>query len=152
MDKKLISSWYNAHSSVPSSYVQPPECRPGNIIAVATDETIPVVDFGVHDRVDLVKHILKASEEYGFFQVINHGVCKELMEETMKVLKEFHGMSEEEKVNECSKDPNRSCRIYTSSENFKKDAIHYWKDSLTHTCPPSEEHIHFWPQKPTNYR
>lgn len=65
MAKMLVSSWYNVHSSVPPSYVQPPECRPGNLIAAA-GKTIPVVDLGGHD---IAKHILKASEEYGFFQV-----------------------------------------------------------------------------------
>jgi len=62
-------------------------------------------------------------------------------------------MPPKEKVNECSKDPNGiNCKIYASSENYKKDAIQYWKDTLTHPCPPSGEFMEFWPQKPPKYR
>ena len=70
LDEILVSSWYNACSSVPSSYIQPPECRPGNLVATS-GKTIPVVDLGVNDRADIVKHILKASVEYGLFQVLS---------------------------------------------------------------------------------
>ncbi|XP_028804392.1 protein DOWNY MILDEW RESISTANCE 6-like isoform X1 [Neltuma alba] len=151
LDEMLVSSWYNARSSVPSSYIQPPECRPGNL-AAASSETIPVIDLGGHDRADIVRHVLKASEEYGFFQVVNHGVSKDLMDETVSIYKEFHAMSGKEKIEECSKDPNGSCKLYTSSQNHKRDAIQYWKDSLTHPCPPSGDFIQYWPHKPTNYR
>ncbi|XP_027358867.1 protein DOWNY MILDEW RESISTANCE 6-like [Abrus precatorius] len=151
LDQMLVSSWYNVHSSVPPSYVQAPENRPGRVIS-SLDKTIPVIDLGGHDRVHTTKQILKASIDYGFFQVINHGVSKDLREATLNIFKEFHAMDPKEKVNECSKDPNGSCRLYTSSENYKKDAIHYWKDSLTHPCPPSGEFMEYWPQKPSKYR
>lgn len=74
MDEMLLSSWVNHHSSVPSSYVQPPESRPGRLI-VSSGKTIPVIDLGGHDddhhHADTIKQILRASEEYGFFQVLN---------------------------------------------------------------------------------
>jgi len=84
--------------------------------------------------------------------VINHGVSHDLMDETLNVFKEFHAMPPKEKVNECSKDPKGSCKIYTSGENYKKDTIQFWKDSLIHPCPPSGENLEYWPQKPSNYR
>ena len=74
------------------------------------------------------------------------------MEETLNIFKEFHAMPSEEKVNECSKDPNGSCKLYTSAENYKKDAVHYWKDTLSHPCPASGENMEYWPQKPYKYR
>jgi len=72
MDQKLVSSWFHLHSSVPLSYVQPPETRPGMVFA--SGKKIPVVDLGVHDRDETIKHILKASEDYGFFQVLSQRV------------------------------------------------------------------------------
>ncbi|KAJ1406512.1 Oxoglutarate/iron-dependent dioxygenase [Sesbania bispinosa] len=105
MDRKLVSSWYDLHSSVPSSYVQPPERRPGNAV-LATNKTIPVIDLEGLDRADIIRNIIKSSEEYGFFQVINHGVPKELVDNTLRIFKEFHAMSVDEKVRESSKDPN----------------------------------------------
>jgi hypothetical protein len=68
MDLKLVSSWYNHLSSVPQPYVQPPERRPCNAV-LSTNKKIPVIDLGGHDRDDIIRNIIKSSEEYGFFQV-----------------------------------------------------------------------------------
>ncbi|OIW12342.1 hypothetical protein TanjilG_32458 [Lupinus angustifolius] len=151
LDNMFVSNWSNVHFSVPPSYVQPIENRPGKVIS-SSSKAIPVIDFGAHDHDDIAKQILKASEEFGFFQVINHGVSKDLMDEAVNIFKEFHAMPPKEKVNECSRDPNGRCKFYTSSENYKKDAVQNWKDTLTHSCPPSEQVIEYWPQKPPKYR
>lgn len=68
MDHMLVSSWFHLNSSVPLSYVQPPESRPGTV-SVISGKTIPVVDLGGHDHGEILMNILRASEEYGFFQV-----------------------------------------------------------------------------------
>jgi len=49
--------------------VQPPESRPGMVFSPG--KKIPVVDLRVHDRDETIKHILKASKDYGFFQVLS---------------------------------------------------------------------------------
>nr|XP_023906394.1 hyoscyamine 6-dioxygenase-like isoform X2 [Quercus suber] len=151
MDQKPPSSWPDV-SYVPESYVHPLEKRPGKLF-FDTCKTIPVVDLeGYHDRTHVVQDVLKATKEFGFFQVINHGVSKKLMDDTMAVFKEFHAMRPEDKASECSKDPNRSCKFYTSSENFSKEEFHYWRDALTHPCHSLEEYMQFWPRKPIRYR
>ncbi|KAI4352390.1 hypothetical protein L6164_006647 [Bauhinia variegata] len=150
MDQMLVSSWFNLHSSVPSSYVQPPESRPSH--TVVSEKSIPVIDLGGHNRAETLHKVLKASEEYGFFQVINHGVPKDLIEGTLNIFKEFHAMPAKEKMRECSRDPKGSCKLYTSREINKKDAIQFWKDTLRHACPPSGEYMEYWPQKPARYR
>ncbi|RDX67879.1 Protein DOWNY MILDEW RESISTANCE 6, partial [Mucuna pruriens] len=150
MDNMLVSSWFHLSSSVPLSYVQPPESRPGMV--VASGKTIPAVDLGLLDRAETLKHILKASQEYGFFQVINHGVSQELMDDTLNIFKEFHAMPAEEKIRESSRDPNGSCKLYTSREINDKDNIQFWRDTLRHFCPPSGEFMEFLPQKPAKYR
>jgi hypothetical protein len=83
---------------------------------------------------------------------VNHGVAKELMEETLRIFKEFHAMSPNEKVVESSKDPNGNCKLYTSSGRNIEDVAKYWKDSMKHPCPPSGEFIEYWPEKPEGYR
>ncbi|XP_045802883.1 protein DOWNY MILDEW RESISTANCE 6-like [Trifolium pratense] len=148
MNNILVSSWFNLHSSVSLSYVQPPESRP-DTISVLSGKTIPVVDLWGYVYTETLLHILKASMEYGFLQVINHGVSKELMDDTMNIFKEFHVMPEVEKISESSKDPNGSCKLYTSREINNKDCIQYWRETLRHFCPPSGEFMEFWPQKPT---
>ncbi|KAJ1406510.1 Oxoglutarate/iron-dependent dioxygenase [Sesbania bispinosa] len=151
MDRKLVSSWCNLHSSVPSSYVQPPERRPGNAV-LATDKTNPVIDLEGLDRADIIRNIIKSSEEYGFFQIINHGVPKELVDNTLSIFKEFHAMPLDEKVKESSKDPNGRCKLYTSTGGKGEDVAKYWKDSFEHPCPPSGKFMEYWPEKPVGYR
>ncbi|XP_028755946.1 hyoscyamine 6-dioxygenase-like [Neltuma alba] len=154
MEEMLVTSWYNLHSSVPPSHVHPPESRPGELL-VGSSKSIPVIDLGRcdHPPHDTISLVLKASQEYGFFQVINHGVSEELMEDTLNNFKEFHGMPPKEKMAESSKSPNGICKLYTSCEVYRKDDNNqYWRDTMRHPCPPSGEYVEFWPQKPVRYR
>nr|POE62470.1 protein downy mildew resistance 6 [Quercus suber] len=97
----LVSSWYNDRS-LPESFILPPEDRPG---ILSLGKNIPVVDLGAHDQPDILQQILEASQEFGMFQVINHGVPSKLIDEAMGVFKEFHALSAEDKAIETSKDP-----------------------------------------------
>lgn len=66
----LVSTWSNNVQSLPAQYIMPPERRPGNFILVCKD--IPVIDLreaSGHLRADLVAQIMKASTEFGLFQV-----------------------------------------------------------------------------------
>ncbi|GLU03647.1 hypothetical protein SLE2022_208360 [Rubroshorea leprosula] len=68
--EKLISSKNNIQT-LPESYVLPPDTRPGNLV-VPFSHNIPVVNLGgkrIHDHATMVQQIMKASQEFGFFQV-----------------------------------------------------------------------------------
>uniref|UniRef100_A0A0A0K745 Fe2OG dioxygenase domain-containing protein n=2 Tax=Cucumis sativus TaxID=3659 RepID=A0A0A0K745_CUCSA len=145
---KFVSNWKGI-GSVPETYVCPPEKRVG----VSVKKKIPVIDLATEDRDLLSKKVLDVSQEFGFFQVINHGVSKALVEETMRVSREFHAMSSEDKEMECSKDPNKSCLIYSSTPNYEKEELHLWKDSLRLICYPNlNKNVQFWPQNPPKFR
>ncbi|KAM7253703.1 hypothetical protein ACFE04_031385 [Oxalis oulophora] len=148
MEKMLVSSFEN--------YVFPPDKRPGNLI-VPTKVSIPVIDLRPNGDPDdrkivNIQQILKASEEFGFFQVINHGVPENLMDNTMSTVEEFFALPSEEKIRESSKDPEKRCKFYHSSLNYTNEKIHFWRDALSHPCNPIEEHSRFWPEKPSGYR
>ncbi|GMI66448.1 DOWNY MILDEW RESISTANT 6 [Hibiscus trionum] len=148
---ELISNWCH-DGSLPESYVMPPEARPGSNLIVPLEKSIPVIDLQRNDRDESIRQILKAGKEFGFFQIINHGVSKDLMDETMNVGEEFHAMSGSDKERECLKDPNGSCKVYTSSYLYPREDVHLWRDALIHPCRPLDQHIQFWPEKPTRYR
>ncbi|KAF3436165.1 hypothetical protein FNV43_RR23257 [Rhamnella rubrinervis] len=148
--ENLVSNWSEA-GTLPKSYVFPLGKRPGKVVFPVA-KTIPVIDLQKHDRPSTIQQILEAAQHYGLFQVINHGVAKDLMDETMNVIKQFHGMSKEDKASECSKDPKRSCKLYTSTENYNREQVHYWRDALIHHCHPLEDCMQFWPQNPITYR
>lgn len=60
------SSWFDV-PNVPSNYEFPEKDRPGELPPVCY--TLPVIDLGNASDADIVNQILKASQEFGFFQV-----------------------------------------------------------------------------------
>ncbi|KAJ4726868.1 Hyoscyamine 6-dioxygenase [Melia azedarach] len=151
--EKLVSNWYK-DQSLPENYIFPPEKRPGKF-SVASCNTIPVVDLSKavdHNRFDIIQQILEAGKEFGFFQVINHGVPEKLIDDTKNVFLEFFEMPAEDKASFYSEDPSKINRLCTSSVNYHREETHYWRDNLRHLCHPSEECIQHWPTKPDRYR
>ncbi|KAI4356025.1 hypothetical protein L6164_000079 [Bauhinia variegata] len=87
-----------------------------------------------------------------FFQVINHGVSENLMNEIRNVMKEFFEMSDDYKQNLYSEDPTKKCKLITSDQRYPNQKPYLWRDALRHPCRPLEPWQQFWPEKPTNYR
>ncbi|KAI3773015.1 hypothetical protein L6452_04212 [Arctium lappa] len=152
--EKMVSSWCNTVKFVPQDYVFPEDTR-------TEDQTVPILkncpmidlEKAVSgDRNDVIQQVLQASQDCGLFQVINHGVCDDLIKDTMEMSKEFFNMSNEEKASLYSLDPHKSCRLYTSSFDYARESIHLWRDVLKHPCHPLEEWVDLWPQKPSKYR
>ncbi|QHN83770.1 Hyoscyamine 6-dioxygenase [Arachis hypogaea] len=125
---KLLANRLDIHrySEVPKYYVQPQESRPDKVMV--KNDSIPIINLGGHDRAHIINQLLKASQEYGLFQVINHGVSKKLMDETLNVFKEFHAMPAEEKKIQCSKDPDGKFKIYTKNMNYWPDKPHKYRE------------------------
>ncbi|KAL5792763.1 hypothetical protein ACOSP7_001357 [Xanthoceras sorbifolium] len=150
---KLVSVW-SKKQSIPENYIFPPETRPGKFIDAPPCNEIPVIDLSktADNRTDTIQQIMQASKEFGFFQVINHGVSEKLMNDSMSMFKEVHGMAAEDKANLFSEDTSKTCRFYTSCTIYHPEAIHCWRDTLIHPCYPSEESMKLWTEKPTRYR
>ncbi|GMP99446.1 hypothetical protein CsSME_00046915 [Camellia sinensis var. sinensis] len=150
----LVSSWSKNVHTVPENFVCSSEERPGDL-AVPLCKGIPVVDLQQvdgHDRADSIKQIMIGSQDFGMFQVINHGLLKELMDDTMSLFKEFFDMPEEDKATYYSEDMSKSFRLYTGSFCHSVINHNYWKDSVRQDCHPLEDHIETWPEKPARYR
>ncbi|XP_057507935.1 hyoscyamine 6-dioxygenase-like [Actinidia eriantha] len=150
MHKLISNKCLTIQSAVPESYILPPERRPS---VVPPCKTIPVIDLqGLHrDRTDLIQQIIKASQEYGFFQLTNHGVSEQLMQDVLVVGKQFFDLPVEEKERFYSEDTNQKCRL-KSSINYDEEKVHFWRESFRHPCHPLEDYIHEWPQNPARYR
>ncbi|PIN04039.1 Hyoscyamine (6S)-dioxygenase [Handroanthus impetiginosus] len=150
----LMSNWSNVAQSLPENYIFPPDKRPGKHV-FPVFRNVPVIDLQKsedHNRAGIIQQIFHASQEFGFFQVINHGIPVSLMDDTMNVFKEFFGMPAEYKAGFYSTDGSKKCRIYSSTMNYDKEEVHYWRDNFTHHCHPIEDQFQFWPEKPTRYR
>ncbi|KAK7303746.1 hypothetical protein RJT34_14660 [Clitoria ternatea] len=131
--EKLLSCRSNL-KDVPESYILPSESRPGK-------EAPPC---------NMVPQIIQASQEFGHFQLVNHGIPNKLLDDVMQVVKGFFELPTE-KENLYSKGLKQSCRLYTNI-NYASEGVHYWRDAPRQPCHPLEEHIQNWPHKPTLYR
>ncbi|KAI3806067.1 hypothetical protein L1987_21959 [Smallanthus sonchifolius] len=145
----LVSSWSNGVKSVPKDYVMPPERRAIDFVTFCKE--IPVINLQ-NDQLEIVQQILKACQEYGLFQVINHGVSDKTMEDMMALYDEFFNLPVEDKLGVYSEKPRKGCTLYTSGLEYPKEDVHYWKDTLKHPCHPIDEHSPSWPDKPTRYK
>ncbi|CAO2826578.1 unnamed protein product [Amaranthus hypochondriacus] len=143
----LLSSCIIANSEIPQSYVFPPQRRP----PLSGKIDVPIID--LQDEMNSTKNIMKAIQDFGLFQVINHGVPKNVTDEALKVFMEVFELPPEEKSKiNMIEDKKEICRIYSSSYNFHHEKFHYWRDVLKHHCSPLHECIKFWPKNPQNYR
>uniref|UniRef100_A0A6N2NIR8 Fe2OG dioxygenase domain-containing protein n=1 Tax=Salix viminalis TaxID=40686 RepID=A0A6N2NIR8_SALVM len=80
---------------IPERYVKPVLERPSVSFSAANDVNIPIIDLaGLYGddhalRATILDQISIACREWGFFQVINHGVSPRLMDHAREVWREF---------------------------------------------------------------
>ncbi|EHA8589592.1 putative protein DMR6-LIKE OXYGENASE 2 [Cocos nucifera] len=96
---------------------------------------IPTVDFSLltegtpEQRSQVVRHLGKACEEWGFFMVVNHGIPERLRGAMLDSMKEFFDQTEEEKGEYAGKhvmDPIR----YGTRFNSTVEDVRFWRDYL----------------------
>ncbi|XP_047334761.1 protein DOWNY MILDEW RESISTANCE 6-like [Impatiens glandulifera] len=139
--------------SVPESYIQPIEKRPNTIISPLCD-SIPIIDLHSlpSNRSNLIDQIIKASQDYGFFHLINHGISSELMKDMPSLAEEFFALPPEDKTRfYSSDDPNQTC-ILKQSVDYAKEKVHFWRENFRHSCYPLQNYIEDWPTNPPRYK
>ncbi|MBA0744455.1 hypothetical protein Gogos_007075 [Gossypium gossypioides] len=149
MDTKVLSSGIR-YSNLPENYVRPESERP-RLSEVSECEDVPVIDLGCEDRTHIIQQICHACMQYGFFQVINHGVSKETVEKMLQVAHDFFELPLEEKLKLYSDDPSKTMRLSTSF-NVKKEKVHNWRDYLRLHCYPLHKYVPEWPSNPPPFK
>ncbi|XP_021760187.1 1-aminocyclopropane-1-carboxylate oxidase homolog 1-like [Chenopodium quinoa] len=96
--KRLIDAGIQ---KVPSMFVRPLEDREKDFDTCSENISVPIINFADlgenNDRIaEIAKEIIMASNEWGFFQVINHGIPNELLEKMIKRTKMFHEQDDED--------------------------------------------------------
>ncbi|URE05946.1 2OG-Fe(II) oxygenase superfamily [Musa troglodytarum] len=142
---------------IPEKYVKPPSDRPSLEANFDPGLTMPVVDLrGIYDgsvdsRAAMVA-IWDACKEWGFFQVINHGVRQDLVEEMKGVWREFFRRPSDEKQGYANSPA--TYEGYGSRVGVEKGAVLDWGDYyFLHLLPRSiESHDRHWPARPSTLR
>lgn len=147
----------NGITRVPNKYILPLDNRPekGRKATAQQMLKLPVIDLAKlrspECRLEVLETLAKACENYGFFQVVNHGIDSELVSRMTSVGKRFFELPYEERVKYMTSDVRTPVRCGTSV-NQVVDSIFYWRDFLKLTCHPFDSVLPYWPSSPLDLR
>ncbi|XP_047060715.1 S-norcoclaurine synthase 1-like [Lolium rigidum] len=117
-------------------------------------EHVPVIDLGrllQDDRAEEAARMRLACENWGFFQIVNHGIPEETMEEMKRNVMGFFALPLEEKAS-LAQEPGGIegyGQAFVVSEEQKLD----WADMFfLLTQPPSYRDLHLWPSNPSTFK
>lgn len=120
---------------IPRIFIHSPEHLQNSISTtdISDDELqIPVIDLQGFEScrpAELLNNICKASMTWGFFQMVNHGISKSVMEKMIEGIKSFHEQPKEVKMEWYSRDPKRKVRYYCNGDLHVSKAAN-WRDSI----------------------
>ncbi|KAJ1269660.1 hypothetical protein BS78_07G228800 [Paspalum vaginatum] len=131
----------------------PPPPRP---ISTGTGRVkLPVVDLAClrdpSQRAAVLGTLDAACRDYGFFQVVNHGVGRDVTGGMLDVARRFFELPLSERSRYMSADVRAKVR-YGTSFNQAKDAVLCWRDFLKLVCQPLQEVAPCWPREPAELR
>ncbi|KAF8099711.1 hypothetical protein N665_0238s0039 [Sinapis alba] len=160
LDESFTSAMTLTNSGVPQvpdRYILPPSQRPalGSSIGTRDDTTLPVIDLSLlHQpllRSRAIHEINMACKEFGFFQVINHGIPSSVVKDALDAATQFFDLPLEEKMLMVSSNVHQPVR-YGTSINHSTDKVHYWRDFIKHYSHPLSKWIDMWPSNPPCYK
>ncbi|XP_020205023.1 1-aminocyclopropane-1-carboxylate oxidase homolog 1 [Cajanus cajan] len=114
-------------------------CEHSNLSDGSTSElnsnfSIPTIDLtGIHNdpilRDGVVGKLRYACEKWGFFQVINHGISSDVLDEMIKGTGRFHQQDAMVRKDYYTRDPTRKV-VYVSNYSLYHDPAANWRDTL----------------------
>ncbi|PIA45338.1 hypothetical protein AQUCO_01700701v1 [Aquilegia coerulea] len=118
---------------IPKIFIHPPENLPKESDSNANGFKIPVIDLegvGGDRRKLIVEEIWKASETWGFFQIVNHGVPDSVLDEMIEDSRKFHEQPTKEKqlIYDCN--GSKKVRFSSNGELYGSQTAH-WSDTLS---------------------
>ncbi|KAA8539570.1 hypothetical protein F0562_026262 [Nyssa sinensis] len=145
--------------AVPDRYIKPPPERP-SLNSDPSDVNIPLIDLGgllgcdgntLQPPATILTKISEACREWGFFQVVNHGVRPELMDLAREAWREFFHLPME--LKQAYANSPKTYEGYGSRLGVEKGAILDWSDYyFLHFLPASLKDHNKWPALPASLR
>ncbi|PIA36461.1 hypothetical protein AQUCO_03400384v1 [Aquilegia coerulea] len=123
------------HLKVPKIFIRPQHELVQKSDTNLTNFQIPFIDLhgvekGEKRRDDIIQEIISASENWGFFQVVNHGVPLNVLEDMIKGVKSFHEQDDEVKKQFFSRDRIKRVKFNSNFDLYKSRSAN-WRDTLT---------------------
>lgn len=144
---------------IPSSFVLPEEKRP-HLSRISHLSSIPIIDLKDYNenRADsasllVIEKTSQACQEYGFFQIINHGITEQICDRMVdSVAKLFETMSVEERNRFFTTDLTKQVKLFNYYINAGSDKVQLWSESFNHPWDPVNDLTHLLPQNPPGYK
>ncbi|KAF8396942.1 hypothetical protein HHK36_018577 [Tetracentron sinense] len=141
---------------IPDQYIKPPSERPS--IASAAEANIPLIDLQglvLEDDTKIpastLTQISNACRDWGFFQIVNHGVSPILMDQMLRLWRQFFHLPIE--LKQIYANSPSTYEGYGSRLGVQKGAILDWSDYFfLHYLPPALKDHNKWPALPNSCR
>jgi hypothetical protein len=126
---------------IPTLFHNPPNKFSKGKYSTNTQHTIPVIDFTNIDkdpnaRQEIISKVREASETWGFFQVVNHAIPLNLLEDMKAAVIRFHEQDTEVKKEMYTRDQTRPF-IYNSNFDLYSSPAPNWRDSFKILLAPN---------------
>ncbi|KAI4356268.1 hypothetical protein L6164_000301 [Bauhinia variegata] len=130
--------------SLPNQYIQPLEERT-SMIKVAPQQWIPIIDMSNLEDPKVGDAVCDAAEKWGFFQIVNHGVPIEVLDNVKNATCRFYGLPTEEKRKYTKENSSSKNVRYGTSFSPEAEKALEWKDYLSLFYVSEDEALEKWP-------
>ncbi|XP_031279192.1 1-aminocyclopropane-1-carboxylate oxidase homolog 1-like [Pistacia vera] len=117
---------------IPRIFIRPDDELAEELTTHQSNFQVPIVDLdGIRgDRLQkIVDQIRDASETWGLFQVVNHGIPLDVLEKMLDGARKFHDLDLEVKKELYSRDPKRNIRFYSNMDLYQSRTAN-WRDTF----------------------
>ncbi|CAI9116935.1 OLC1v1018231C1 [Oldenlandia corymbosa var. corymbosa] len=141
--------------TLPEMFVRDEDERPKVAYNVFSDG-IPVISLAGIDesgerRSERCEKIVEASEEWGLFQVIDHGIDLDLISNMAKLARQFFALPDDEKLRFDMTGGKKGGFIVSS--RLQGEAVRNWREMLTYFSYPIRARGYSrWPDKPEGWK
>ena len=121
-------------------YCEQSNINHGSVTESNSKLSVPTIDLtGIHDdpvlRDLVVRKVQNASEKWGFFQVINHGIPTQILDEMIKGTCRFHQQDAKVRKEHYTHDLAKKV-VYLSNFTLYQDQSADWRDTLAFFWAP----------------
>nr|AEG64806.1 flavanone 3-hvdroxylase [Carthamus tinctorius] len=154
----ISSLKWDQGSAVENKYVRDEDERPkvpydqfSNDIPVISLEGIDDADGAGSRRGEICAKIVKACEDWGIFQAVDHGVDTKLMSEMTRLAREFFQLPREEKLRFDMTGGKKGG--YIVSSHLEGEPVEDWRElAIFFSYPINSRDYSRWPDKPKEWR
>ncbi|XP_042494322.1 naringenin,2-oxoglutarate 3-dioxygenase-like [Macadamia integrifolia] len=146
--------------TLPASFVTDEDERPKVAYNQFSNEISVISLAGIDDdskgrRAEICKNIVDACEDWGIFQVVDHGVDANLISEMTSLAREFFAFPPEEKLrfDMCGGKKKGGFIVSSHLQWMQGEAVQNWREVVTYFSYPIRSRDYSrWPDKPEEWK